>query len=67
MDPTPDSDTMPAPLPSASRASVWPHKHSATDYSLRCRTVEALTRYEKRAVNFRAMAVIASLMLWLPS
>jgi hypothetical protein len=25
------------------------------------------TRYEKRAVNYRAMVVIASLMLWLPS
>ena len=25
------------------------------------------TRYEKRAVNYRAMVVIASLMVWLPS
>ena len=25
------------------------------------------TRYEKRAVNYRAMVVIASLMMWLPS
>ncbi len=25
------------------------------------------TRYEKRAVNYRAMVVIASLVLWLPS
>jgi len=25
------------------------------------------TRYEKRAVNYRAMVVIVSLMLWLPS
>ena len=25
------------------------------------------TRYEKRAVNYRAMVVIASLLLWLPS
>ena len=25
------------------------------------------TRYEKRAVNYQAMVVIASLMLWLPS
>jgi transposase len=25
------------------------------------------TRYEKRVVNYRAMVVIASLMLWLPS
>jgi hypothetical protein len=24
-------------------------------------------RYEKRAVNYRAMVVIASLMIWLPS
>jgi transposase len=26
-----------------------------------------VTRYEKRAVNYRAMVVIASLMMWLPS
>ena len=25
------------------------------------------TRYEKRAVNYRAMVVVASLMMWLPS
>jgi len=25
------------------------------------------TRYEKRAVNYRAMVIIASLMMWLPS
>jgi transposase len=25
------------------------------------------TRYERRAANYRAMVVIASLMLWLPS
>jgi transposase len=25
------------------------------------------TRYEKRAVNYRAMVVIASLMVWLPA
>ena len=25
------------------------------------------TRYEKRAANYRAMVVIASLMMWLPS
>jgi transposase len=25
------------------------------------------TRYEKRVVNYRAMVVIASLMIWLPS
>ena len=25
------------------------------------------TRYEKRAVNYRAMVVIASLMIWVPS
>ncbi len=25
------------------------------------------TKYEKRAVNYRAMAVIASLMVWLSS
>jgi transposase len=25
------------------------------------------TRYEKQAVNYRAMVVIASLMVWLPS
>jgi hypothetical protein len=25
------------------------------------------TRYEKRAANYRAMVVIASLMTWLPS
>ena len=25
------------------------------------------TRYEKRAVNYQAMVVIASLMVWLPS
>ena len=29
-----------------------------------CRRVA--TRYEKRALNFRAMVVIAALMLWLP-
>ncbi len=25
------------------------------------------TRYEKRAVNYRAMVLIAALMMWLPS
>jgi transposase len=25
------------------------------------------TRYERRAANYRAMVVIASLMMWLPS
>jgi transposase len=25
------------------------------------------TRYEKRAVNYQAMVVIAALMMWLPS
>jgi transposase len=31
-----------------------------------CRGIAA-TRYEKRAANYRAMVVIASLMMWLPS